>query len=140
MYTLIFEDSRERFETVRIVSGFESIAEAEAKLDYYSEGFHTSYSVVLTESVPTDRTFRNSWINGGSAVQTDMLKAKLLAHDMRRSMRNEEMAPLDIEATIPVMAATAEAARQVLRDKYAVMQAEIDDAADEAGLKTSLGL
>ena len=60
-------------------------------------------------------------------------KAKLIAHDKRREARAEEFKQLDIQATIPAMAAQAEAERQVVRDKYAVMQAEIDAAstADE---------
>jgi hypothetical protein len=55
-------------------------------------------------------------------------KAKSVAHDMRRAARAAEFAPLDIKATIPAEAATAEAARQAVRDKYAVIQSDIDSA------------
>lgn len=63
-------------------------------------------------------------------------KAKDIAHEVRRAKRSEEFAPLDIKATIPSEAAAAEAARQVIRDKYAAVQTSIDGAADVAALKT----
>ena len=53
-------------------------------------------------------------------------KAKAIAHDKRREARSAEFAPLDIKATIPSEATVAEAARQVVRDKYAAMQTAID--------------
>jgi hypothetical protein len=55
-------------------------------------------------------------------------KAKSIAHDARRLARSAEFAPLDIKATIPSEATAAEAARQVIRDKYAAMQTAIDAA------------
>ena len=62
-------------------------------------------------------------------------KAKAIAHDVRRQARSAEFAPLDIKATIPAEAAAAEAARQVIRDKYAAMQAAIDAASELSELK-----
>ena len=56
-------------------------------------------------------------------------KAKSVAHDMRRAARAAEFAPLDIKATIPSEAEAAEAARQLIRDKYANIQITIDAAA-----------
>ena len=53
-------------------------------------------------------------------------KAKQIAHEKRRAARAEEFAPLDVQATIPAKAAEAEAARQVIRDKYAALQAQMD--------------
>ena len=55
-------------------------------------------------------------------------KAKTIAHDKRRRARSAEFAPLDIKATIPSEAVSAEAARALIRTKYAEMQAEIDAA------------
>lgn len=55
-------------------------------------------------------------------------KAKTIVHDIRRAKRTAEFAPLDIKATIPSEAVAAEAARQAIRDKYAVIQTEIDSA------------
>lgn len=56
-------------------------------------------------------------------------KARTVAHDLRRAARSVEFAPLDIKATIPSEAVAAEVARQTIREKYAVMQNAIDQAA-----------
>jgi hypothetical protein len=65
-------------------------------------------------------------------------KAKDIAHDKRRAARSAEFAPLDIKATIPFEAAEAEAARQVVRDKYASMQSEIDAASTIDEIKAAM--
>ena len=67
------------------------------------------------------------------AVNID--KAKSIAHDKRRAARAAEFSPLDIKATIPSEAAAAEAARQIIRDKYAAIQTNIDAAPGIAELK-----
>lgn len=67
-------------------------------------------------------------------------KAKGIAHDIRRQKRSEEFAPLDIKATIPSEAEAAEAARQEIRVKYAVIQKQIDTALTPEEIKTALGI
>jgi hypothetical protein len=62
-------------------------------------------------------------------------KAKTIVHDIRRAKRTAEFAPLDIKATIPSEAASAETARQAVRDKYAAAQTQIDAASDVDTLK-----
>lgn len=71
-------------------------------------------------------------------ISVNINKAKSIAHDARRTARAAEFAPLDIKATIPTEAAAAEAARQVIRDKYAAMQAAIDSASTVEQLKEAL--
>ena len=61
-------------------------------------------------------------------IQVDMLKAKEIAHEKRRSARATELAPLDVQATIPTMSEQAEAKRTEIRDKYAAIQTQIDAA------------
>jgi hypothetical protein len=61
-------------------------------------------------------------------ITINTTKAKSIAHDARRAARAAEFAPLDIKATIPSEAAAAEAARAVIRSKYAEMQTAIDAA------------
>lgn len=68
-------------------------------------------------------------------IRIDLAKAKDICHDKRRVARSAEFAPLDIKATIPAEAQAAEAARQVVRDKYAEMQTEIDNATNVEALK-----
>ena len=65
-------------------------------------------------------------------------KAKDIAHNMRRAARAAEFAPLDVKATIPSEAAAAEAARQVIRDKYANVQTAIDAATTVDDIKSAL--
>jgi len=69
-------------------------------------------------------------------IVIDLTKAKALTHDARRVARAAEFAPLDVKATIPSEAVAAEAARAVIRTKYADMQTVVDAAADVAALKT----
>ena len=65
-------------------------------------------------------------------------KAKTVAHELRRQARAEEFKPLDeaIAKQIPGQADGAEASRLVIRDKYAVIQTEIDSATDVVALKS----
>lgn len=92
-----------------------------------------TFSIVDAASIPTDRTFRNALKYD---LTVDMLKAQAITHDKRRVARSAEFAPLDIKATIPSEAVTAEAARAAIRTKYAEMQTAVDAAADVAALKT----
>jgi hypothetical protein len=68
-------------------------------------------------------------------INVNLDKAKVIVHDIRRAKRTAEFAPLDVKATIPSEAAAAEAARQVVRDKYAAIQSDIDAAPGVPELK-----
>jgi uncharacterized protein YktB (UPF0637 family) len=66
-----------------------------------------------------------------SIIKIDLTKFKIIAHDKRREARAKEFEPHDevIAKQIPnANANAAEAARQAVRDKYAVMQDQIDAA------------
>jgi len=73
-------------------------------------------------------------------INININKAKDIAHDIRRAKRSEEFAPLDVQATIPSQASAAESARQVIRDKYAAMQTQINSASTPEEIKTALGV
>jgi len=73
-------------------------------------------------------------------ITININKAKDIAHDIRRAKRAEEFAPLDVQATIPSQASAAESARQVIRDKYAAMQTQINSASTPEEIKTALGV
>lgn len=96
----------------------------------------TAVRIVDESEIPTDRTFRNAWVIQAGKIGHDLTKCKAIAHDKRRVARAKEFAPLDIEATIPAKAVQAEAARQVIRDRYATIQTQIDSATDVLTLKT----
>jgi hypothetical protein len=72
----------------------------------------------------------------------DVTKAKAIGHDMRRAARAEEFKPFDeaIAKQIPGAADGAEAERQVIRDKYAAIQVEIDAAETPDEIKAALGV
>ena len=72
------------------------------------------------------------------SITINITKAKNIAHDARRTARSAQFAPLDIKATIPSEAVAAEAARQVVRDKYATMQTAIDAATTTDQLKAAM--
>ena len=69
-------------------------------------------------------------------ITVNIDKARTIVHDIRRTKRTAEFAPLDVKATIPAEAAAAEAARQAVREKYAAVQSQIDAASGVAQLKT----
>jgi hypothetical protein len=74
-------------------------------------------------------------------IRVNLSKAKGIAHDKRRAARAKEFEPLDevIAKQIPGKSATeAEASRQVIRDKYAVAQTNIDAATSVEELKAVL--
>jgi hypothetical protein len=71
-------------------------------------------------------------------ITININKAKTIAHDKRREARTLEFAPLDIKATIPSEATASEAARQVVRDKYAIMQTTIDAATTVDAIKAAM--
>ena len=68
-------------------------------------------------------------------ITINVAKAKNIAHDARRTARSAEFAPLDIKATIPSEAEAAEAARALIRTKYATMQTAIDVATTPTEIK-----
>ena len=71
-------------------------------------------------------------------ITININKAKAIANDKRREARSAEFAPLDIKATIPSEATAAEAARQVIRARYATMQTAIDTAATINEIKAAM--
>jgi len=100
-----------------------------------------AYKIVEDDAIPTDRFFRNAWVANGAAVDVDLDKAKDIGHDLRRTKREAEFAPFDeiIAKQIPGLDATeAEASRQVIREKYALIQDAIDIAEDPDTIKLAL--
>lgn len=75
-------------------------------------------------------------------IKINIDKAKEIGHQIRREKRAEEFKPLDeaIAKQLPGQVEGAEASRQVIRDKYALIQQEIDQAQTPEDIKASLGL
>jgi|15BtaG_2_1085339.scaffolds.fasta_scaffold69418_2 hypothetical protein len=66
----------------------------------------------------------------------NMTKAREIANAARREARAKKFAPLDIEATIPGLAESAEAQRQTIREHDAQLQQLIAEATTPETLKT----
>ena len=75
-------------------------------------------------------------------ITINITKAKAIGHDMRRVARAEEFKPFDeaIAKQIPGAIDGAEAQRQVIREKYAAIQTDIDAAATTEEIKAALGI
>lgn len=76
-------------------------------------------------------------------ITVNIDKAKLIAHEARRTERSAEFEPLDavIAKQIPgTNVAQVEAARQAIRDKYAVKQTAIDAAQTVELLTIAMGV
>lgn len=88
------------------------------------------------DKLPQDRTFRKAWKAGKDGCFECSVKAKEVAHEIRRAKRAEEFAPHDdvIAKRLPGDA-EAEVERQKIRQKYAKLQSDIDAAKDVATLK-----
>ncbi len=71
-------------------------------------------------------------------IKVNVEAAKQISHELRRAARAEEFKPLDVKATIPMFAETAEAERQAVREKYDAIQSEINEATDPEELKKIL--
>lgn len=97
--------------------------------------------IISAPSLPQNQgVFFEAWELNNGSVTVNLEKAKQIGHTIRRAERTKEFAPLDIKATIPAEAAAAEAARQVIRDKYSAIQSQIDAAQSPDEIKAALGI
>jgi hypothetical protein len=100
--------------------------------------------IVSLDSLPTfGDGFMDSWEIQGTSVIINLEKAKNIAHTIRRSRREDEFKPFDeiIAKQIPGLSfQEAETARQAVRDKYAVIQEQIDGSTSLNEIKIALNL
>jgi len=76
-------------------------------------------------------------------IKVNLDKAKTIGHELRRAARSEEFAPFDdlIVKRIPGHDfESLEKSRQEIRDKYALIQKEIDAAKNPEEIKKALGI
>ena len=102
----------------------------------------STYSIVEDSVIPTDRSFRNSWVGNGVGVSTativeDMTKAKEIHKTKIRTARVDKLAALDIEFQRALESSADTSAivakKQALRDAPA--DSAIDSASDTDALK-----
>lgn len=94
-----------------------------------------AFQIIDASALPEDRVFRDAWELRSGVVVEDHQKAAQVAHHIRRKKRSAEFAPLDKKMLIPAEAASAESAREKVREKYAKLQNEIDAAPDIDALR-----
>lgn len=63
-------------------------------------------------------------------IKINFDKAVEIAHRIRKNKRQQEFSPLDAQMNVPSLAEQAEQQRQIIREKYDVIQTEIDEAED----------
>lgn len=111
----------------------------------------TSWRRIEEADIPTDRTFRNAWVDAGDGVAVDMALARGLVREKIRQVRPERfqlldnaMKPLEVKAALGTITAAEkraltgmEAQRQALRDAPA--DPAIDAAKTVDDLKAHLG-
>lgn len=95
--------------------------------------------IVDVSSIPSVRTFRNSWEIKDGVVTEQIDRARAIAHDRRRGARSLEFAPLDRKIIIPGEEVEAEEERVKIREKYAMMQENMDAAPDVGALRALVG-
>lgn len=72
-------------------------------------------------------------------ITINLSKAKTIAHDIRRKARDDEFAPFDnaISKQLPsIDVISIEESRQKIRDKYAIIQTQIDNADSVESIKS----
>lgn len=95
-----------------------------------------SVEVVDVNVLPKDRFFRKAWKQAGKSCVEDLEKSREVAHEFRRALREEEFEPHDKIVMLQLPGAEeAEAARETIRQKYAVLQTKLDGASSVEELK-----
>ena len=96
-----------------------------------------AYEIVDDSVIPTDRSFRDAWVQDSKTIKTDMSKAREIHKKNIRNARTPKLAELDIEfqKALETSSSTTDivSKKQALRDAPA--DSAIDSASDEAALK-----
>jgi len=102
-----------------------------------------SADIVEADTIPNDRTFRNSWVTEqGKSVEIDLAKAKDVAKDNVRKARTPKFAELDVAYQRADEAGDADAKAAVVVKKQTARDATADtkitDADSVDNLKTGM--
>ena len=136
MSKIIFTNSKGIISVIHPISG-----DANDAIKDVPVGIST-YSIVEDSVIPTDRSFRDSWVGNGVGVSTativeDMTKAKEIHKTKIRTARVDKFDALDVEfqkaLETSADTSTIVAKKQTLRDAPAA--SGISTAASEADLK-----
>ena len=96
-----------------------------------------AYEIVDDSVIPTDRSFRNAWVQDSNTIKTDMAKAKEIHKTNIRTAREPLLEALDIEFQKALE--TSSSTTNIVSKKQALRDAPADSgiasASDEAALK-----
>jgi hypothetical protein len=95
------------------------------------------YKIIDTSTLPAEQCFRDAWTYG-ETVGIDLSNAKLITLSKMRFVRELEFKPYDEIVALQIPgedAQAAEAQRVLIRQKYDVIQTDIDGCANVSDLK-----
>ena len=95
-----------------------------------------SYEIVEDSVIPTDRTFRDAWVQDSKTIKTDMAKAKELHRDKIREERQPLLDALDIEFQKALE--TSADTTSIVSKKKALRDAPANTAIDAAKTESEL--
>lgn len=100
----------------------------------------TSFVVKEHTELPDEWEFFKAWKREKNDIKVDTEKARSIAHEIRRQIREKEFEPYDdiVSKRIPGKEKQAEYIRQSIRDHFAAVQEEIDKAATPAEMSKIL--
>jgi len=90
----------------------------------------SAWKIVPDDAIPTDRVFRDAWKLEEETLVEDLSASREIAHNLRREKRSEEFRPHDELMAVRIPGTDeegVEASRQEIRDRYAVIEQQIDD-------------
>lgn len=95
-----------------------------------------SYEIVEDSVIPTDRSFRNAWIQNSKTIETDMAKAREIHKNNIRNARTLKLAELDIEFQKALE--TSSSTTDIVSKKQALRDAPADSGIASADTEAKL--
>lgn len=95
-----------------------------------------AYEIVEDSVIPTDRTFRDAWIQDSKTIKTDMAKAREIHKTKIREARTSKLAELDIEFQKALE--TSASTTDIVSKKQALRNAPADSAIASANTEAEL--
>ena len=95
-----------------------------------------AYEIVEDSVIPTDRTFRDAWIQDSKTIKTDMAKAREVHKTKIREARTSKLAELDIEFQKALE--TGASTTDIVSKKQALRDAPADSAIASADTEAKL--
>ena len=129
MSKIIFTQSNGIVAVINPISG-----DANDAIKDVPSGF--AYEIVDDSVIPTDRSFRNAWVQDSKTIKTDMAKAREIHKTNIRNARVSKLAELDIEFQKALE--TSSSTTDIVSKKQALRDAPADSAIASATTEAKL--